>query len=114
MLGQKASVETQGAWEGGGFQLALKEGELSLGRRKLEQYLQAKGLGKRVEQAFGELRSAQRAGAAWRGWELGRHRPKVMEDLKPQTKDLGFGFGSGRDPRLYLSGVRLEGNRRTS
>lgn len=46
MLEQKASVETQGAWEDDG-QLAFKEGELSMGRRKLEPCLQAKASRKR-------------------------------------------------------------------
>lgn len=42
MLEQKASSEIQGAWEDNGFWLVLKEGELSMGRRRLEHRLQAR------------------------------------------------------------------------
>jgi len=42
MLEQKASNEIQGAWEDNGFRLVLKEGELSMGRRRLEHRLQAR------------------------------------------------------------------------
>lgn len=34
MLEQKTSTEIQGAWEDDGFQLALKEEELFMGRKK--------------------------------------------------------------------------------